>query len=164
MKIMSKLGYTLVLLLLVFITMGMDSGSVLYKIENYEAPPLPKELYIYDINGRYQAIDKASKESYDYRIIHKYPVPPTLVETFICDIWIITDQKLKLRNIDKTYIPNNAVRLAIKYYLTYNWTQIPGFRPWTHWNFVRGLNNKQRERLVSEIVNYISKNGVLCPP
>lgn len=153
MKIISKLGYSLVLLLLVFITIGMDSGSVLYKIENYEAPPFPKDFDAHQ-----------DRESYDYRIKYKYPVPSTRVETFICDIWIIADQELKLRNIDKTYIPNNAVKLVIKYYLTCNWTQTPGFRPWTHWNFVRGLNKNQRERLVSDVVNYISKNGVLCPP
>lgn len=122
------------------------SGRVLPLIEKYKAPSYPKTLFL-------------DRETYDYRIRHRRPVPATRTDVFICDIWqrITVDLNLTL---DPDEASDEAVRQALGIYLERNWNDIAGYRPWTHWNFIRRLKEPQRNSLAMEVAAYIRKNGV----
>lgn len=122
------------------------SSQVLPLIEKYKAPPYPKTSYL-------------DRETYDYRISSHRPVPATLTDVFICDIWQRVTMDLKSA-ISPREVSEGIVTQAMGVYLTKDWNDIAGYRPWTHWNFIRGLKPPQRDALVKEITAYISKNGV----
>jgi hypothetical protein len=124
-------------------------GEVLPLIEKFKAPSYPKSSII-------------TKETYDYRIADKRTLPPTLTDTFICDIWQRITMDLKL-SIKPEEVTEENVKKALDIYLTKDWNDIAGYRPWTHYNFIKGLKESQREKLTKEVVAYIKKNGVKDP-
>lgn len=67
------------------------------------------------------------------------------------------DLKLKL---DPKEISEDVIKAAIAIYLKRNHDDIAGYRPWTHWNFIRKLKEPERQTLAAEVVAYIKKNGV----
>jgi hypothetical protein len=115
-------------------------------IEKYKAPPYPKSLYL-------------TGETYDYRIKSGKPLPPTRTDIFVCDIWQRVTMDLKL-TISPEQVSEEVAKQAMNVYLTRKWDDIAGYRPWTHWNFIRSLKEPQRHSLAKEFVEYISKNGV----
>ena len=123
--------------------------QVLPLIEKYEAPPYPKSAFL-------------SAETYDYRKSSKRAVPPTLTDTFIADIWQRITMDLKLK-IEPENVTDDNVKQAIGIYLTKRWDDIPGYRPWTHFNFISSLKESKRDQLIKEVVAYIKKNGVKDP-
>ena len=66
---------------------------------------------------------------------------------------------LKL-NVNPKEVSAETISQAMNIYLTRDWRGIAGYRPWTHWNFIRGLAVAERETLAKEIKEYIEKNGV----
>lgn len=120
--------------------------NILPLIERYKAPPHPKSLYI-------------DRETYDYRIGSHRPVPPTLTDVFVCDVWQRITMELKL-TIPPEEVSEEIVTRALGVYLEKDAQDIAGYRPWTHWNFIRKLKQPQREVLAKELVAYIKKNGV----
>lgn len=123
-----------------------STSVVLSLIEKYKAPPFPKTQYI-------------DRETYDYRLRSRTPVPPTLTDVLVCDVWqrLTADLKLSPSQAD---VSEAMVKRAMAVYLTKPWADIAGYRPWTHWNFIRGLKESERDRLAKEIADYIKKNGV----
>lgn len=119
---------------------------ILPRIEKYKAPPYPKSVYL-------------SGETYDYRIKSRSPLPPTLTDIFVCDIWQRVTMDLKLK-ITPEQVSEEVIKQAFDVYLTRKWDDIAGYRPWTYWNFIRSLKEPQRDSLAKELVEYISKNGV----
>ncbi|HKQ06982.1 MAG TPA: hypothetical protein VJ464_17765 [Blastocatellia bacterium] len=119
---------------------------VLSRIGTYKAPPYPKNAY-------------TDRETYDYRIHYKAPVPATLPDVLVCDIWQRITQDLKL-NVSPKDVSEATISEAMNIYLKRDWRPIAGYRPWTHWNFIRGLDAAEREALAKEITEYIEKNGV----
>lgn len=119
---------------------------VLPRIEKYKAPPYPKSGFL-------------DRETYGYRLQSKRPVPPTLTDVLICDVWqrVVMDLKMK---VEPKGVSEETIKQAMNIYLTRRWDDIAGYRPWTHWNFIRGLKEPQRDQLAKEIVDYITKNGV----
>lgn len=115
-------------------------------IENYKAPPYQKSLYL-------------TGETYDYRIKSGAPLPPTRTDIFVCDIWQRVTMDLKL-TISPEQVSEDVIKQAMNVYLTRKWDDIAGYRPWTHWNFIRRLKAPQRDSLAKEFVEYIGKNGV----
>ncbi len=67
------------------------------------------------------------------------------------------DLKLK---IEPENVTEENVKQAIGIYLTKDWNDIAGYRPWTHYNFIKSLKETQREQLIKEVMAYIKKNGV----
>jgi hypothetical protein len=122
------------------------AAPVLPRIEKYKAPPYPKSGFL-------------DRETYGYRLQSKRPVPPTLTDVLICDVWQRVTMDLKLKS-EPQDVSQEVIKQALNVYLTRRWDDIAGYRPWTHWNFIRGLTEPQREALVKEIVEYIGKNGV----
>ena len=123
-----------------------QTTGVLPRIEKYKAPPYPKSGFL-------------DRETYDYRRASKEPVPPTLTDTFICDIWqrLTLDLKLKVKAEDAS---EALIKQAMQIYLDRRADDIAGYRPWTHWNFIRRLTAPQRDMLAQEVVAYIKQNGV----
>ena len=121
-------------------------SGVLPLIEKYKAPPFPKSSYI-------------DRETYDYRIQSRRPVPPSLTDVFVCDIWQRVTRELKL-TITPHDVSEEVVKQAMNVYLEKDWSDIAGYRPWTHWNFIRSLKAPQRNELAKEIAAYINKYGV----
>lgn len=120
--------------------------KVLPLIEKYKAPPYPRTQYL-------------DRETYDYRISSHRPVPGTLTDVFICDLWQRVDMDLKSR-ISPQEVSEDVIKQTLNVYLQKKYEDIAGYRPWTHWNFIRSLKPSQRDALVVEITDYIRKNGV----
>jgi hypothetical protein len=57
-------------------------------------------------------------------------------------------------------VSEDVIKQALNVYLEKKYEDIAGYRPWTHWNFIRGLKQSQRDVLAKEIADYIKKNGV----
>ena len=91
--------------------------------------------------------------------LETYPTSATLPDVLVSDIWkkITYDLKLKVSPKD---VSEATISQAINIYLTRDWPGIGGHRPWTHWNFIRGLDKAERAALAKEIKEYIAKNGV----
>lgn len=123
-----------------------STAPVLPTIEKYKAPPYPKSGFL-------------AGETYDYRRKDGSPLPPTLTDTLVCDVWQRVTMDLKL-TITPKEASEEIILKAFNVYLQRKWDDIAGYRPWTHWNFIRGLKAPQRNVLAKEIVAYISQNGV----
>ena len=57
-------------------------------------------------------------------------------------------------------VSEEIIKQALAVYLQKKYEDIAGYRPWTHWNFIRSLKESQRAVLVREITDYIRVNGV----
>ncbi len=123
-----------------------SSTEILPRLEKYKAPPYPKSAYL-------------DRETYDYRNLSIKPVPATLTDVFICDIWqrLTVDLKLTLR---PEQVTEEQINQALGIYLTRKADDIAGYRPWTHWNFIRSLKDPERTRLARATVAYIKRHGV----
>jgi hypothetical protein len=122
------------------------SAQELQKIETFKAPKYPKSKYV-------------EMETYDYRIQNKAPIPATLTDTFICDVWQRTYIELEL-DIPVEEVTPEVIQNAIAVYMEKDFKKLAGYRPWTHLNFIRSLTEEQRETLALEVYNYIIENGV----
>jgi hypothetical protein len=148
----------LVRFLLLFLCSGTSVGQtkpsvrsasahhVLPLIEKYKAPPYPRTLYL-------------DRETYDYRVSSHRPVPETLIDVFICDVWQRVTMELKSQ-ISQQEVSEEIIGQAINVYVEKRSDDIAGYRPWTHWNFIRSLKQSQRDALAKEITDYIRKNGI----
>jgi hypothetical protein len=123
------------------------AGSILPQIESYRAPSFPRQ-------------GDRDRETYDYRIKVGTYVPPTLTDVFIADLWTIMTVKLNLKALSPRRVLADEVDQALKVYQENDWKNIPGLRPWTHWNFVRCLSIEQRASLAKEAAKYVADNGV----
>jgi hypothetical protein len=123
-----------------------SSTVVLPLIEKYKAPAYPRSTYL-------------DRETYDYRRSYGRPVPATLTDVLVCDVWqrITLDLKLEVK---PEQVSEDVIRHGVNIYLERGWSDIAGYRPWTHWNFIRRLKEPQRLALVKEITEYIKANGV----
>ena len=113
-----------------------NSHVVLSRLNTYEAPPFPAREY-------------TDRETYDYRLQHGAPVPDKQM-ALVLDVCQVIRKEL-----DDHFKPLHArqrdVRAGLSIYEKRSWEAIPGYRPWTHWNFVRSLSATDRENLASEI-------------
>lgn len=123
-------------------------SSVLSRVESYQAPPLPKDEW---------------PEAYDTRRVLRGGVPSTRTETLVCDLFqqITTEAKARY---EVAGARQSDFERAIQKYVDVDWRKIAGYRPWTHWNFIRGLGEPARRQLAGEIVDYArAKRVVECP-
>ena len=126
------------------------SDQVLVKIGKYKCFPFPA-----DTNAYIQV------ESYDFLVDNDYIVPPSLNEVLVHDIY-----DLICHDISRTVVPprpgdinEKDVLAALNIYSQRNWTELGGYRPWTHWNFVKDLTPREKEVLALEIIQHIRENG-----
>ena len=123
--------------------------SVLPRIETYHAPPLPENEFEHF---------KMKKEPYDYLVRKRSATPLTPTDVFICDIRKIMEQFFSI-NVSKVEgVSTDEVMKALDFYLSNEWVLIPGYRPWTHWNFIHSLKKGEIKTLAKEIVEYMKNN------
>lgn len=125
------------------------SASMLRRLDTFKAPPYPKAQY----GGLLEY------ETYDYRVRSGTPVPPTLVDTLVCDFWIVMKKNFK-ESPDPASVTEEQLARVVDFYLAGEYGRIPGYRPWTHWNFIRGLTESERTRLVQDVLHYVRVKGI----
>lgn len=122
-------------------------STVLSRIEAYEAPPHPVDGHV-------------NLETYDYRLMGGEPLPRTLTEALVSDLVQRIEMDLKTRKDWARTLAQSDIALAIDVYVQRSPSKIAGFRPWTHWHFIRSLDEQQRAVLAKEVYEYISIHGV----
>jgi hypothetical protein len=110
------------------------------------------------------AVKKPITETYEFRYGTSSPNPPSLVDCFAADIKIIYNQRSNFGITDIETVSTKTLSLAsakkiIEVYLATDYNKIPGYRPWTHWSFVRSLSEDQRTQLAAELQGYIGEYG-----
>lgn len=123
-----------------------SSTKVLSLIEAYEAPPYPKDRW-------------RDREPYDDAVRSGLAVPPTLADAFVCDIWEQIARAQERSEQPPETVSGDDVKKALGMYDEEDWQDLSGDRPWTHWNFVRGLDAEQRDLLAREVAGYIAENA-----
>jgi len=124
---------------------------VLASIENYDGT-----------NGG--KVKKPITETYEFRYNSSSPNPPSLVDCLTADMQILYNQKAKYgiaatEGLGSKSLPSATAKKILEVYLNYEYNNIPGYRPWTHWRFVKGLTESQRDQLATELEGYISQYG-----
>ena len=109
-------------------------------------------------------IKKPITETYDYRNGTNSPNPPSLIDCFTADLKIIYDQRnnfgiTDIETVTAKGLPSAAAKKLMDVYLNKDYNNIPGYRPWNNWSFVRGLTEGQRTQLATELQGYISEYG-----
>lgn len=123
------------------------ASSVLSLIETYEAPAYPQNEIVIP-------------ETYDFRKKSGARIPPTLTDALIADLWQRMTMDLKIQGITIYRVSEDHVIQAMNIYIHRDWRHIAGYRPWTHWNFIRSLSKQEKDRLAKEVVAYMHDNGV----
>lgn len=116
-------------------------ADVLLKIETYRAPPLPETPLSRLLGGG---------ETYDARVRSGKPVPPTFSDTLVEDVKILLRHFFADSSAD---VGETQVSRALGLYLHVPWTSLPGYRPWTHSNFVKSLSEPERNTLARQIAD-----------
>ncbi len=124
---------------------------LLATIENYDATN----------DGK---IAKPITETYEFRYEHKSPNPPSLIDCFTADLQILYKQKdnygiVAAESIGSKSLPSATAKKILEVYLNKEYRNIPGYRPWTHWRFVKSLTESQRNQLAIELQGYIAQYG-----
>jgi hypothetical protein len=124
---------------------------LLASIENYDGTNAGK-------------VKKPITETYEFRYEHKSPNPPSLVDCFTADLQILFKQRDKygitgMESISNKSLPSATAKKILEVYLNKEYNNIPGYRPWTHWRFVKSFTESQREQLAIELQGYISQYG-----
>jgi curved DNA-binding protein CbpA len=123
--------------------------AVLERITYFSPPPYP------------WSDGPIRQETYDYRqYVTKSPVPPTKIDTLICDLWAVSTNDLGITATSPAQLRGFHVKAAIEIYETRQWSKIRGYRPWTHWNFINKLTAEERAILAEEAHAYMLRNGI----
>jgi hypothetical protein len=110
-------------------------------------------------------VKKPITETYEYRYGSGSPNPPSLIDCFTADLKIIYNQRTNFGITDITEtistksLPSSAAKRIIEVYLAVDYNKIPGYRPWSHWSFVKSLTESQRTQLATELQGYITEYG-----
>ena len=128
-----------------------DTTNILATVETFAAPPFT------------ESGSSRDREVYDFRVKSQLPIPQTFTDVLIADFWTVMVVALDLRGLSPHRVSEEAVTRAISVYVDRPWTQIPGYRPWTHLHFIHCLTAIQRSILAKDIVSYMSRNGVRDP-
>ena len=109
-----------------------------------------------DIMG--SLINATSVDTYDHRISSGAPVPPSLTDTLICDIWKLICEEID--DLTESSIKTKHVKTAFNKYLNLSTDDIPGYRPKAHSHFIKKFKEDELEVLANEVVQYIHLNGI----
>jgi hypothetical protein len=63
----------------------------------------------------------------------------------------VATENLNLKGLSPRRVLPDEVDQALNVYQENDWENIPGLRPWTHWNFVRCLSIEQRASLAKKL-------------
>lgn len=124
-----------------------------------KAYPLLASIERYDPtnNGK---IKKPFPETYDYRITSGASLPPTLIDCFITDLMMLYKKDGSTEALSEKNIPANAAMQAMNVYRAKEASDVIGYRPYTHWSFVRSLTAEQQKTLAGEVSAYAAAYGI----
>ena len=107
----------------------MENESVLKRLETYVPPPYPVSAYL-------------DRECFDYRVLGNLPVPKNIIDTFIFDI---------LRIAKEYGIPKKNAWIVLRLMRAVKGYEVlPGYKPWTFWNFVNSLDYASHDTFTLE--------------
>jgi hypothetical protein len=107
----------------------MENESILKRLETYVPPPYPVSALL-------------DRECFDYRVKYGSSVPANIIDTFIFDILrIAKDYGIPKKN---AWLVLRLIR-AVKGY-----EHLPGYKPWTFWNFVNSLDYTSHDTFALE--------------
>jgi len=126
--------------------------------------PLLATVENYDVtNGGIEP--KPFSETYEFRQGSGAVNPPSAIDCFTADLQILYNQRKNFdllgmpENVSKKNLPSSSAIMLLNVYLKKEATNIPGYKPFTHWKFVRSLTETQRSQLAIELEGYIKKYG-----
>ncbi len=108
---------------------------------------------------------KPFSETYDFRLTSGAGNPPSAIDCFTADLQILFKQRKNFdlsaipENITKKNLPSASAEMLMNIYLKKEARNVPGYKPWTHWKFVRSLNQSQLSQLAIELEGYIKQYG-----
>ena len=102
---------------------------------------------------------KPFTETYDYRMTSGATLPPSLVDCFITDLMMLY-KKERNETLSATSVPAEAAMQAMEVYRKNDASNVIGYRPFTHWSFVRGLSAEEQQALAKEVAAYAAEYGV----
>ena len=100
----------------------------------------------------------ADIDTYDHRVSSGAPVPPSLTDTLICDIWKLVCEDID--NLSESSIKTEDIKVAFNKYLNLSVDEIAGYRPKAHSFFIKQFKEDELKILADEVVQYIHLNGV----
>ena len=62
-------------------------------------------------------------------------------------------------NLTKKNLPAASAEMLMNIDLKKEARNVPGYKPWTHWKFVRSLKESQMGQLAKELEGYIKQYG-----
>lgn len=109
-------------------------------------------------------VKKPITETYEYRYGSSSPNPPSLIDCFTADLKVIFNQSTNfglsdIGSVGGRSLPSSSAKKLMEVYINKDYNSIPGYRPWTHWSFVRGLTEAQRTQLAKELQGYVAEYG-----
>lgn len=151
---------------------ALAPGSVLAALEVFEAPPYPRggrEMY----TVRFDQPFFARLQPDGSLKLFPAAVPDSWPATLVCDLWWrFNDGDVAPRGLDIRVATAAQIAAAIEFYVTKDWENIRGYRPWTHSKFIGQLSPSDRARLADEIVAFVARerkrtsleHATYCPP
>jgi hypothetical protein len=143
------------------VTLTMDATKLAAVKKVY---PLLATVESYDVtNGGKDP--KPFSETYDFRLTSGAGNPPSAIDCFTADLQILYKQRKNFdllgmpENISKNKLPSASAEMLMNIYLKKEARNVPGYKPWTHWKFVRSLTQSQLSQLAIELEGYIKQYG-----
>lgn len=108
---------------------------------------------------------KPFSETYDFRLTSGAGNPPSAIDCFTADLQILYKQRKNFdlsgmpENITKNNLPSASAEMLMNVYLKKEARNVPGYKPWTHWKFVRSLTQSQLSQLAIELEGYVKQYG-----
>jgi hypothetical protein len=128
-------------------TSAQENGSIIDRIDTFKIA-----------DGKGMEWDVA----YKHRKDDGSPLPPDLKAVFVSDIWttLTMGSQLTAEDVDTAKVTKEIILQGLNYYKKNEFEQMYGFRPWTHWNFIRALNDQELKQLSGELMAFVKKYGV----
>ena len=104
------------------------------------------------------------KETYDYNLADNNPLPKSMADVLVYDIWMTMTRKIQVQGVNQSNLTISNVLEVLNYYKNNASSNLIGFRPYTNSSFIKSLNNDEINELAKEIVVHIKERGVWEKP
>ena len=111
------------------------------------------------------SVKKPITETYEYRVGTNSPNPPSLIDCLTADLKVIYNQKTNFglislpETVTNKTLPSEVAKKLLGVYQSYDYMQIPGYRPWSNRRFINSLTEEKRNQLALELQGYIADYG-----
>jgi hypothetical protein len=109
-------------------------------------------------------ISKTLGEPYDNKLKDNKPLPKSLTDVLVYDIWLTMTKTLELEGISYSNVKKEDILKGLAVYKDKDWKNVIGLRPFTHTSFIKSLSSEDIEILAENIETHIKTNGVWEKP